>query len=195
MRWKLAQPWWGLNPRSLDYIPSSITRHASDHQSKASQIYFYMSGSPNKEIVNETSKNMNWICPMTILLNFTICGKMVSFTAWHTAEVDSAQNFHIETTNEVLFLKNAYRSLSRAIFQFFGPDYYAWSSLIQLAGYHRPPGSCFLANLFLMSVVVKIFCCDENMMTEYEMFDYPHPHPLPPHPSTHIHTTHTKQHE
>ena len=33
--------------------------------------------------------------------------------------MDSAQNFHIETTNEVLFLKNAYRSLSRAIFQFF----------------------------------------------------------------------------
>ena len=33
--------------------------------------------------------------------------------------MDSAQNFHIETTNEVLFLKNAYMSLSRAIFQFF----------------------------------------------------------------------------
>ena len=30
----------------------------------------------------------------------------------------STKNFHIETTNEVLFLKNAYRSLSRAIFQF-----------------------------------------------------------------------------
>ena len=45
----------------------------------------------------------------------------VSFTAWHTAEMDSAQNFHIEATNEVLFLKNAYRSLSRAIFQFFVP--------------------------------------------------------------------------
>ena len=44
---------------------------------------------------------------------------MMWFTAWHTAEMDSAQNFHIETTNEVLFLKNAYRSLSRAIFQFF----------------------------------------------------------------------------
>ena len=44
---------------------------------------------------------------------------MVSFTAWHTAEMDSAQDFYIETTNEVLSLKNAYRSLSRAIFQFF----------------------------------------------------------------------------
>ena len=56
---------------------------------------------------------------MAAILNFTICGKTVSFTAWHTAEMDSAQNFHIETTNEVLFLKNAYRSLSRAIFKIF----------------------------------------------------------------------------
>ena len=56
---------------------------------------------------------------MAAIFNFTICGKTVSFTAWHTAEIDSAQNFHIETTNEVLFLKNAYRSLSRATFQFF----------------------------------------------------------------------------
>ena len=62
---------------------------------------------------------MNWICPMIATLNFTICGKTASFTAWHTAEMDSAQSFHIETTNEVLFLKNAYRSLSRAIFQVF----------------------------------------------------------------------------
>ena len=118
MRWKLAHPWLGSNPRSLDYIPISITRHVSDHQSKASQIYFYISGSPNKEIVQKMTKNMNWICPMTAILNFTICGKTVSFTAWHTAEMDS-QNFHIETTNEVLFLKNAYRSLFGAIFQFF----------------------------------------------------------------------------
>ena len=64
------------------------------------------------------TKNMNWICPMTAILNFMICGKTGSFTAWHTAEMDSEQNFHIETINEVLFLKNAYRSLSRAIFQF-----------------------------------------------------------------------------
>ena len=55
---------------------------------------------------------------MTAILNFTICGNMAPFTAWHKAEMDSAQKFHIETTNEVLFLKNAYRSLSRAIFQF-----------------------------------------------------------------------------
>ena len=69
--------------------------------------------------IRKWQKNMNWICPMTANLNFMICGKMVSFTAWHTAEMDSAQTFHIESTNEVLFLKNAYRSLSRAIFQFF----------------------------------------------------------------------------
>ena len=32
MRWKIAHPWWGLNPRSLDYIPSSINScHVSDH--------------------------------------------------------------------------------------------------------------------------------------------------------------------
>ena len=56
MRWKLAHSWWGSNPRSLDYIPGSITRHVSDHQSKASPIYFYISGSPNKEIVYENDK-------------------------------------------------------------------------------------------------------------------------------------------
>ena len=40
-------------------------------------------------------------------------------TSRHTAEMASAQNVYIETTNEVIFLKNAYRSLSRAIFHFF----------------------------------------------------------------------------
>ena len=119
MRWKLVHPWWGSNPRSLDYIPSSITPHVSDHQSKASQIYLYISGPPTKKLYMKMTKNTNWIYPMTAILNFTICGKMVSFTAWHTAEMDSAQFFPIETTNEVLFLKNAYRSLSRAIFHFF----------------------------------------------------------------------------
>ena len=72
-----------------------------------------------QEIVYENDKNMNWICPMTAVLNFTICGETASFTAWHTADLDSAQNIHIETTNEVLFLKYANRSLFRAIFQFF----------------------------------------------------------------------------
>ena len=57
---------------------------------------------------------------MAAILNFTHCGKTVPFTAWHMAEMDSAQKIHIETTtNEILLLKNGYRSLSRVIFQFF----------------------------------------------------------------------------
>ena len=60
---------------------------------------------------------------MAAVLNFTNGGKTVLFAAWHTAEMNSAQKIHIETTNEIPFLKNAYRSLSRAIFQFFLPDY------------------------------------------------------------------------
>ena len=115
-----STPWYGSNPRSLDFMPSSInSNHASDHQSNASQIYFYISGVPNQEVVYENDKNTNWRCPMAAILNFTICGKTVSLTAWHTAEMNSAQTNHIEPTYEVLFLKNAYRSLSRAIFQFF----------------------------------------------------------------------------
>ena len=56
---------------------------------------------------------------MTVILNFAICGKTVPLTAWHTAEMDSAQKIQIESIDEVLFLKNAYRSLSGAIFQLF----------------------------------------------------------------------------
>ena len=117
MRWKLAHHWWGSNPRSLDYIPSSITRNVSDHQSKVSQIYLYQ-GLQTKKLYTKMTRIKNWICPMTAILIFTICGKMVSLTAWNTTEMDLAQNFYIETTNKVLFVKNAYRSLSRAIFQF-----------------------------------------------------------------------------
>ena len=120
MTWTIAHPWWGSNPRSLDYIPSSVnSHHVSDHQSNASLIDFYISGALNQEIVYGNDKNMNCRCPMAAILNFTICGKTVPFTAWHTAEIDSAQKMHIETTSEVLFLKNAYGSLSRAISKFF----------------------------------------------------------------------------
>ena len=56
---------------------------------------------------------------MTAILNFAICGKTVPLTAWHTAEMDSAQKIHIKPIDEVLFLKNACRSLSGAIFQLF----------------------------------------------------------------------------
>ena len=84
-----------------------------------SNIFLYIRVTKQRNCIRKWQKNMNWICRMAAILNFTICGKTVSFTAWHTAEMDSAQNFHIETTNEVLFLKNAYRSLSRAIFKIF----------------------------------------------------------------------------
>ena len=69
-------------------------------------------GLQTKKLYTKMTKKMIWIYPTTAILNFTICGKTVSFTTWHTAEMDSAPNFHIETTNEVLFLKNAYKSLS-----------------------------------------------------------------------------------
>ena len=116
---KIAHPQWGSIPWSLDYISSfNNSRHVSDHQNNASNIFLYIRA-PNQEIVFGNDKHMNCRCPMTAILNFTFCGPTVPFTAWHTAEIDSAQKIHIETTNEVLFLKNAYRSISRAIFQFF----------------------------------------------------------------------------
>ena len=91
MTWKIAHPWWGSNPRSLDYIPNSIdNHHVSDHSHNASQIYLYISGAPNQEIVYENDKNMNCRCQMTALLNLTICWKTMPFTAWHTAAMDSA---------------------------------------------------------------------------------------------------------
>ena len=119
MRWKLAHPWWGSNSRSLDYIPSSNTCHIWDHQSKASQIYFHTSGSPNKEIVYENDKKYG--------LNMSDDGHFEFSDLWENGVIYSlaygrngfSTNFHIKTTNEVLFLKNAYRSLFRAIFQFF----------------------------------------------------------------------------
>ena len=57
MMWKIAHPWWDFNPRSLNYIPNPINnRHVSDHQRTASQIYLYISGAPNQEIVYENDK-------------------------------------------------------------------------------------------------------------------------------------------
>ena len=57
MTLKIVHPWRGWNLRSLDYIPNSIdSRHVSDHQSNASQIYFYISGAPKQEIVYENDK-------------------------------------------------------------------------------------------------------------------------------------------
>ena len=76
-------------------------------------------GLQTKKLYMKMTRNTNWKCPMAAILNFTICRKTVSLTAWHTAEMDSTEKIHIEPINEVLFLKNAYRSLFRAIFQFF----------------------------------------------------------------------------
>ena len=57
MRWKIAHPWWGSNPRSLDNIPSSINScHVSDLQNNASHIYLYISGAPDQEIVYGNDK-------------------------------------------------------------------------------------------------------------------------------------------
>ena len=33
-----------------------------------------------------------------------------ALTAWHTAEMDSAQKIHIKTIKEIFFRENAYRS-------------------------------------------------------------------------------------
>ena len=103
-----------------------------------SNIFLYIRVSKQRNCIQKWQQDMNWICPMTAILNFMICGKMVSFIAWHTAEMDSAQNFHIETTNEVLLLKNAYRSLSRAIFHFF---YYIPSSITRDVSDHQSKAS------------------------------------------------------
>ena len=84
-----------------------------------SNIFLYFRVFKQRNCIRKWQKNLNWICPMTAILNGTICGKTVSFTAWHTPEMDSARNLYIEPINEILFLKNAYRSLFRAIFQYF----------------------------------------------------------------------------
>ena len=48
-------------------------------------------GLQTKKLYMKVTKNTNWRCLMTAVLNFTICGKTVSLTAWHTADMDSAQ--------------------------------------------------------------------------------------------------------
>lgn len=49
---------------------------------------------------------------------FIVYAKTVMFTTCYMAEMDSAPKNHIETILEVLFLKNAYCILSRAIYLF-----------------------------------------------------------------------------
>ena len=52
MRWKLAHPWWGSNPRSLT---SSINHHVSDHQNKAN-IFLYMRVSTQRHFIRKWQK-------------------------------------------------------------------------------------------------------------------------------------------
>jgi len=49
---------------------------------------------------------------------FIVYAKTVMLTTCYTAEMDSAPKNHIETTLEVIFLKNAYCILSMAIYLF-----------------------------------------------------------------------------
>ena len=71
----------GSNPRSLDNLPSSITRHISDHQSKASQIYSYIAGSPNKEIVYKDDKKYD--------LNISDDGHFEFYDLWENGVINS----------------------------------------------------------------------------------------------------------
>ena len=50
-------------------------------------IYIYICRDSTK------TKIMKSKYAMTVILNFTIYGKTVYFTAWHTAEIDSAKKF------------------------------------------------------------------------------------------------------
>jgi len=52
-----------------------------------------------------------------------ICDETMTFTAWHTTDMDSAPKNHIETTHKVFFLKNAYRILSQVDIPIYAPDY------------------------------------------------------------------------
>ena len=93
-------------------------KYVSNHQSNVTAIQkYYISRLKPVSLKKIEKKNISK-SPMAAILNFTIYGKTVSLTAWHTAEMDSAHKSHLETPNEVLFLKNAYGFLSRGIFQF-----------------------------------------------------------------------------
>ena len=106
MRWKIAHPWWGSNPRSLCYIPNSInSHHVSDHQSNASQIYFYISGAPNQAIIYENDKIYELKMSNNGHFEFSIYGETVSLPPWHTAKMDSAWKIHIEQETKYFFSK------------------------------------------------------------------------------------------
>ena len=119
MRWKIAHPWWGSNPRSLDYIPSSINScHVSDNRSNASHIYFYISEAPDQEILYENDKKYE--------LKMSDDGHFEFYNLWENGVIYSlaygrngfSTKNSYRTNKWSTFPKNAYRSLSRAIFQF-----------------------------------------------------------------------------
>ena len=122
MTWKIAHPWWDSNPRSrsLDYIPSSIdSRHVSGHQSYASQIYSYISGSPKPR--NFMWKWQKYELQMSDDSHFEFNdlwenGAIYSF-AYGRSGFSTKKSYRNNKWST--FPKNAYRSLSRAIFQFF----------------------------------------------------------------------------
>ena len=101
-------------------MPSSInTYYASDHQSNAFHTFFYISRASDQEIVNENYTKYEIKMFDDGHYGFYDLWGNVSITAWHTSEIDSAHKNSYRSNNEVLFLKNAYMSLSGAIFQYF----------------------------------------------------------------------------
>ena len=53
---------------------------------------------------------------------FVICDETMTFTAWHTAELDSAPKNHTETIPKVLFLKMPTALYPGGYSHFFGPE-------------------------------------------------------------------------
>ena len=78
-------------------------------------------GSEPRNCIRKLQWNMNLRCPMTAILNFTIYGNIVSFTAWHTAEMDSAQKSHKNDKWSIFFLKMPI-CLSVALYFYIFPD-------------------------------------------------------------------------
>ena len=83
-----------------------------------SNIFLYIGVSKQRNCIRKWQKKYE--------LNMSDDGHFEFYDLWENGVIYSLAygrngfntKFHIETTNEVLFLKNAYRSLSRAIFQF-----------------------------------------------------------------------------
>ena len=116
-----STPMGGLEPMIFRIHTefSIISRPVSDHQSNASQnIFLYIRGPKRRNCIRNDKiwiRDVRWR-PFWIL---RFVGKWCHLQQKFTAEMHSAQKIHIETTNKVLFLKNAYRALSKVVFQLF----------------------------------------------------------------------------